>query len=67
MNELNLTSTETLILISILLYLLWKLWRYENLIELDIGPQIDKVEENTTDHVKERYGVYIWLSNKHYN
>lgn len=35
MNELNLTSTETLILISILLYLLWKLWRYENLIELD--------------------------------
>lgn len=67
MNELNLTPTETLILLPILLYVIWKLWRYESYIELDISPQIDEVEENTTDHVKERYGAYVWLSNKHYN
>lgn len=67
MNELNLTPTETLILIPILFHLLWKLWRYENHIELDISPQIDKVEENATDYVQERYGAYIWLSNKRYN
>lgn len=67
MNELNLTPTETLILLPILLYVVWKLWRCDSYIELDISPQIDKVGENTTDHVKERYGAYIWLSNKHYN
>lgn len=67
MNELNLTPTETLILLPILLYLVWKLWRYDSYIELDISPQIDEVGENTTDYVKERYGAYIWLSNKHYN
>lgn len=67
MNELNLTPTETLILIPILLYLLWELWRYENLIELDISPQIDKVEENTTDYVKECYGRYIQFAGKRYN
>ena len=47
MNELNLTPTETLILIPILFYLVWKLWRYESLIELDISPRIDEVEEKT--------------------
>ncbi|HEL0808095.1 TPA: hypothetical protein TVK02_000390 [Streptococcus equi subsp. zooepidemicus] len=67
MNELNLTPTETMILIPILLYVIWKLWRYDSHIELDISPQIDEVGENTTDHVKERYGAYVWLSNKHYN
>lgn len=67
MNELNLTPTEFLILIPILFYLIWKLWRYESLIELDISPQIDEVEENTTDYVQERYGAYIQLANKHYN
>ena len=67
MNELNLTPTQALILIPILFYLVWKLWRYESLIELDISPQIDKVEENTTDYVQERYGAYIQLANKHYN
>ncbi|HEK9995230.1 TPA: hypothetical protein TVQ98_000455 [Streptococcus equi subsp. zooepidemicus] len=63
MNELNLTPTETLILIPILLYVIWKLWRYDSHIELDISPH--EIGENTTDHVKERYGAYIWLSNKH--
>ncbi|MGG6838600.1 UNVERIFIED_CONTAM: hypothetical protein KB581_06010 [Streptococcus canis] len=67
MNELNLTPTQAIILIPILLYLVWKLWRYESYIELDSTPQIDEVEENTIDYVKERYGAYIWLSNKHYN
>lgn len=65
MNELNLTPTETLALIPLLFYLVWKLWRHNSLIELDISPQIDEVEE--TDYVQERYGAYIWLSNKHYN
>lgn len=67
MNELNLTPTEFLILIPILFYLVWKLWRYESLIGLDISPQIDKVEENTTDHVQERYGAYIQSQSKYYN
>ncbi|MFU2204663.1 hypothetical protein ACQTPQ_07535 [Streptococcus hyovaginalis] len=67
MNELNLTPTESIISIIVCLVILVLLWRYESYIELDISPQTDKVKENTTDHVKERYGAYIWLSNKHYN
>ncbi|HFI0807091.1 TPA: hypothetical protein ACGO1K_001995 [Streptococcus suis] len=66
-NELDLTPTQSIILIIVCLVILILLWRYESYIELDISPQTDKVEENTTDHVKERYGAYIWLSNKHYN
>ncbi|WP_161980440.1 hypothetical protein [Streptococcus sp. S784/96/1] len=67
MNELNLTPTENIILIIVCLVILFLLWRYESYIELDLPPQIDEVEENTTDYVKERYGAYIWFSNKHYN
>lgn len=67
MNELNLTLTQSIILIVVCLVILVLLWHYESHIELDISPQTDKVEENTTDHVQERYGAYIWLSNKHYN
>lgn len=67
MQELNLTLTQSIILIVVCLVILVLLWHYESHIELDISPQTDKVEENTTDHVQERYGAYIWLSNKHYN
>lgn len=67
MNELNLTPTENIILIIVCLVILLLLWRYDSYIELDISPQIDEVGEDTTDHVKERYGAYIWFSNKHYN
>ncbi|MGV3353900.1 hypothetical protein [Streptococcus orisratti] len=67
MNELNLTPTQSIILIIVCLVILVLLWHYESDIELDLTPKIDEVEENKTDHVKERYGAYIWLSNKHYN
>lgn len=67
MNELNLTPTESIILIIVYLVILVLLWRYESYIELDISPQIDEAEENTTDHVKERYGRYIQLAGKRYN
>lgn len=67
MNELNLTPTESIILIIVCLVILVLLWRYESYIELDISPQTDKVEENTANHVKERYGRYIQLAGKRYN
>ncbi|WP_438838235.1 hypothetical protein [Streptococcus pluranimalium] len=66
-NELNLTPTESIILIIVCLVILVLLWRYESYIELDISPRIDEVEENTTDHVKERYGRYIQLAGKRFN
>ncbi|HGK8115690.1 hypothetical protein [Streptococcus pyogenes] len=47
MNELNLTPTESIILIIVCLVILVLLWRYESYIELDISPQFDEAEENT--------------------
>ncbi|MGT2934827.1 hypothetical protein ACVR0P_02815 [Streptococcus castoreus] len=67
MNELNLTPTESIILIIVCLVILFLLWRYESYIELDISPQTDKVEENTIDHVKEHYGVCVWLAGRKFN
>ncbi|MCB2862116.1 hypothetical protein [Streptococcus suis] len=66
-NELNLTPTQSIILIVVCLAILVLLWRYESYIELDISPQTDKVEENTTAHVQERYGAYVWLAGKKFN
>ena len=66
-NELNLTPTQSIILIIVCLVILILLWRYESYIELDISPQTDKVEENTTAHVQERYGAYVWLAGKRFN
>lgn len=42
MNELNLTPTESIILIIVCLVILFLLWRYESYIELDISPQTEK-------------------------
>lgn len=66
-NELNLTPTQGIIVIIICLVILVLLWRYESHIELDISPQTDKAEENTTDQVKERHGAYLWLAGKRFN
>ncbi|MGF0071887.1 hypothetical protein [Streptococcus orisratti] len=66
-NELNLTPTQSIILIVVCLVILVLLWRYENHIELDISPQTDKAEENTTAHVQERYGAYVWLAGMKFN
>lgn len=67
MNELIPTLTESVILIIVSLAILILLWRYESYIELDISPQTDKVEENATAHVQERYGAYVWLAGKKFN
>lgn len=67
MNELNLTPTESIILFIVCLVILVLLWRYESYIELDISPQFDEAEENTIDHVKDRYWRYIQLAGKRYN
>lgn len=66
-NELDLTPTQSIILIIVCLVILILLWRYESYIELDISPQTDKVEENTTAHVQEHYGAYVWLAGKKFN
>ncbi len=67
MNELNLTPTQSIILIIICLFILILLLRYESYIELDITPKTYRVEGNTEDHLKECYGAYISFSNKDYN
>ncbi|HEL1638259.1 hypothetical protein [Streptococcus suis] len=66
-NELDLTPTQSIILIIVCLVILILLWRYESYIELEISPQTDKVKEITTDHVQERYGAYVWLAGKKFN
>ena len=66
-NELNLTPTQSIILIVVCLVILVLLWRCESYIGIDISPQTDKVEENTTAHVQERYGAYVWLAGKRFN
>lgn len=66
-NELDLTPTQSIILIIVCLVILILLWRYESYMELDISPQTDKVEENTTAHVQECYGAYVWLAGKKFN
>ena len=47
MNELNLTPTQSIILIIVCLVILVLLLHYESDIELDLTPQIDEVEEKT--------------------
>lgn len=66
-NELNLTPTQGIIMIIVCLVILVLLWRYEKPQQgadtsLDTDPT-----ETPRNHVKERYGAYIWFSNKHYN
>lgn len=66
-NELNLTPTQSIILIVVCLVILALLWRYET-------PQNDadkvlntKPIETPKDYVRERYGAYIQLAGKRYN
>lgn len=47
MNELNLTPTQSIILIIVCLVILVLLLHYESDIELDLTSQIDEVEEKT--------------------
>lgn len=66
-NELNLTPTQSIILIIACLAVLVYLWRYEKP-QNDADTTLDtKPTETPKDYVRERYGAYIWLSNKHYN
>ena len=67
LNELTLTPTENLIIIAISLVILVLLWRFEK--PQDDADTLLNTEpiEIPKDYVKERYGAYIWLSNKHYN
>ncbi len=62
MNDLNLTPTQSIILIIICLFILVLLWRYECYIELDITPKIDRVEGNTAGPCKRALrGIYFVL------
>lgn len=62
-NELNLTPTQGIIVIIVCLVILVLLWRYDKPSNISDA----KPTETLKDYVKERYGAYIWLSNKHYN
>lgn len=61
MNELNLTPTESIILIIVCLVILILLWRYESYIELDINPQTDKAEETPQPTYKSAMGLMCGL------
>ena len=62
-NELNLTPTQGIVVIVICLVILILLWHYDKPSDVsDTNPT-----EKPKDYVKERYGAYIWLSNKRYN
>ena len=67
LNELNLTPTESIILIIVCLVILTLSWLYEKPSNEADSISGTKPTETPKDYVKERYGAYIWLSNKHYN
>lgn len=63
-NELNLTPTQSIVLITVCLVILILLWHYDK-------PQNDtdtllntEPTETPKDYVKERYGAYLLLAGK---
>lgn len=65
--ELNLTTTESIALVIVCLVLFALLtWYTERQTWLELPPS-QEAEENTTDSVKARYGAYIQLQGKRYN
>lgn len=67
MNELNLTPTESIIVIVVCLFILALIWHYDNPHKGDDTSLDTETTETPRDYVKERYGVYLWLAGKRFN
>jgi len=65
--ELNLSATQSFILVTVLSIALTVLWLKKSYFQLDIEPKTDTVTDNTTRNVGTRYGAYIQSQGKYNN
>ncbi|HEL1075759.1 TPA: hypothetical protein TVE87_001726 [Streptococcus equi subsp. zooepidemicus] len=66
-SELNLTPTESIIVIVVCLFILALIWNYDNPQKgADTSLDIEPIE-TPKDYVRERYGAYLWLAGKRFN
>ncbi|WP_064518926.1 hypothetical protein [Streptococcus vestibularis] len=66
-NELNLSTSQFFILVTVLSIALTVLWLKKSYFQLDIEPKTDTVTDNTTRNVGTRYGAYIQSQGKYNN
>lgn len=66
-NELNLSATQFIILVIILMLALAALWLKKSYFQLDIEPKTDTVTDKPPYNVGTRYGAYIQSQSKYYN
>lgn len=65
--ELNLTPTESIIVIVVCLFILALIWNYDKP-QKGADTSLDtETTETPRDYVKERYGAYLWLAGKRFN
>lgn len=57
--ELNLSTNQLFILVTVLSLALTALWLKKSYFQLDIEAKTDTVTDNTTRNVGTRYGAYI--------
>lgn len=67
MNELNLTPTESIIVIVVCLVILALIWHYDKPQKGTDTLLNTEPTETPKDYVKERYGAYVWLASKRFN
>lgn len=66
-SELNLTPTESIIVIVVCLFILALIWNYDNPQKgADTSLDIEPIE-TPKDYVRERYGASIQLAGKRFN
>lgn len=65
--ELNLSTTQFFILVTVLSIALTVLWLKKSYFQLDIEPKADTVTDNTTRNVGTHYGAYIQAQGNYYN
>lgn len=66
-NELNLSTSQFFILVTVLSIALTVLWLKKSYFQLDIEPKTDTVTDNTTRNVGARYGAYIQAQGNYNN
>ncbi|MCW1041967.1 hypothetical protein OJ597_05780 [Streptococcus anginosus] len=61
--EIDLTPEQILLLIPLILWIAWTIWRFESHSKPDFKPKA----ETNTDKLNPHYGAYIQLASKRYN
>ncbi len=66
-NELNLSVNQFIILAIILSIAITILWSKKSYVQIDIEPEKEPVDDNTTRNLNANYGAYIQSQGKYYN